>query len=144
MVEHRRIAAAVFVILLGTAASAGCASETPEENSDAACSSVEELGSAVEEAQIELDEDSTVEEVRAQRDNLEEKVQAALEDLGDVQQDRADELDEAYQQLASSVENLEDDATVTEAVQSIQEEVAAIGDARGGVWEELSCEDQAE
>ena len=144
MVAHRRIAGAVFVVLLGAGASTGCSSETPEETTDAACSSIEELESAVEEAQAELDEDSTVEEFRAQRDNLEEKVQATLENLGDVQQDRADELDEAYQQLDSSVENLEDDATVTEAAQSLREEVSAIGDARGGVSEELTCEDQAE
>lgn len=133
---RRTTGALVGLTLLVTAA---CSGETPEENTQEACGAAEQLTVALDEFDMTLRPDATVDEVQAAR----EEVRTAWEELDeaadDVAQDRGQALDDAWSGFAESVENLGGDETIAGAVDSLRDDAVAVQEARDAVAEDLGC-----
>ena len=126
----------VGLMILVTAA---CSSETPEENTQAACGAAEELTVALDNLDMTLTPDATVEEVQTARD----EVRTAWQDLDAaadaVAEDRGQALEDAWSGFAESVDDLSGDATIADAAESLRDDAVEVQEARDAVAEDLGC-----
>ena len=126
----------VGLILLGTAA---CSSETPEENTAQACSAAEELSTALDNFDTTLTPDATVAEVQSARDEVRQAWQAFDSAASDVAQDRGQALDDAWESFNGAVDDVEGGESVSDAVDSLKDDAAAVKAARDSISDELGC-----
>jgi hypothetical protein len=120
-------------------ATAGCSSETPEENTEQACGAAEQLSVALDDFDMTLTEDATVDEVTAARDEVREAWQALDSAADDVAQDRGQALDDAWDGLQESVDDISGDATVSDAVDSLRDDAVEVQEARDALADDLGC-----
>ncbi|MDN7024360.1 hypothetical protein FGU65_05550 [Methanoculleus sp. FWC-SCC1] len=128
-------------VLILVCAAAGCVQPTEEEAQAQLCQDLDELGAALQNMQ-DLNASSSVGDIRDARDEVQsamENVRNSAAQLGDV---RVDELNAAYDNLDQTVQNLPDDASVVEAIQTVRPEVQAVRDARQNLSAELNCPQQ--
>lgn len=132
----RRTTGVVVGLILATTA---CSSETPEENTEQACAAAEEMSVALDNFDMTLTPDATVNEVADARD----QVRMAWQDLDaatdDVAEDRGQALDDAWNGLESSVDDISGDTTVADAVDSLRDDAVEVQEARDAVAEDLGC-----
>ena len=124
------------LMILGTAA---CSSTTPEENTEAACSAAEELTVALDNFDMTLTPDATVDEVTEARDNVRQAWQDLDAAADDVAQDRGQALDDAWSDLQDSVDDVSGDATIADAAESLRDDAVKVQEARDALADNLGC-----
>lgn len=113
--------------------------EDAAANEADACSAIDTFQTEV--AKIgTLTPESSVDEIRAVREDIQGAYRELVTELDDVADDRYVELDKAYDAFNDSVDDLDDDATLTEALASLQEEAATVRDAEAAVADDLECD----
>lgn len=134
-IRNHGVSAAIVAAL---SLSLSACSDSAEDNEAQACDAISEFKASV--AKIgSLSTESTVEEIRATRSDVQKSYRALVTTLDDVADDRHLALDEAYDTFNDSVDDLASDASLADAVASLQEEAAAITSAQVAISDELSC-----
>lgn len=124
------------LMILGTAA---CSSETPEENTQEACSAAEQLTVALDNFDMTLKPDATVDEVTDAREGVRQAWQELDEAADDVAADRGQALDEAWDDLEQSVDDVSGDATISDAAESLRDDAVEVQEARDALADDLGC-----
>jgi hypothetical protein len=120
-------------------ATAACSSETPEENTQEACNAAEQLTVALDNFDMTLKPDATVDQVADARDGVRQAWQELDAAADDVAQDRGQALDEAWDDLQQSVDDVSGDATIADAAESLRDDAAEVQEARDALADDLGC-----
>ena len=132
----------VLIAVFGIVAIA-CSDDSDDSDSTVAseaqlCNDIADLGQALA-AFAALGPDSTVDDLKTARDGVVdagEKVDESAEKVGEA---RVSDVDSAVSDLQQSVEDVSDDATITEAVGSVQTQVLAVDTAALQFFSDLNC-----
>jgi len=127
------------VTLIAGVLLASCSSDTPAENTEQACAHAEELSAALASLNETLTGDGTVDDVKSARSEVATAYDALDGALDDVAQDRLDAVEDAWDRLDDAVEQVDGDATLSQAADSLRDDVAAVQDARESLVTELGC-----
>lgn len=131
------IAAALSTGLIFTVGA--CSSDSPEENSAAACAAFDSFAASFKSAQDTINGSATVGEIKTARDNLKSSYETFNEALGKVAEDRLKDVESAWKGLDDAVSDLKDDQTVSDATGSLTEELQGVQKAQDDVYAELGC-----
>lgn len=116
----------------------GCSS-SPQENVTQACTAAKAFAGSVKGFEDTLKPGATVGEIQAARD----QVQKSREDLAKasekVAKDRTDAVNKATDEFNKAVDNIPNDATVSQAVNSLREEAANVKVALKSLTTDLKC-----
>jgi ATPase subunit of ABC transporter with duplicated ATPase domains len=137
-VDMRRTTGALVGLLM-IVATAACSSETPEENTQEACSAAEQLTVALDNFDMTLSPGATVDEVRDARDSVRQAWQELDAAADEVAEDRGEALDEAWEDFEQSVDDVDGDATVRDAAESLRDDAVEVQEARDALADELGC-----
>ncbi|KQR49160.1 hypothetical protein ASF87_10225 [Microbacterium sp. Leaf161] len=141
MNRTRVFTAAVVLGVLTTVGIAGCAPEpSQEENITAACDALESLRTTIDDASTDLQEASTVGEVRDIRDRVVAAYDTADAALDAVASDRADAVQEAGEAFTDALGDVDDETDISDARDGLVEEAKSFQDARAAALADLSCE----
>lgn len=127
------------VALIAGVLLASCSSDTPAENTEQACAHAEELSAALASLNETLTGDGTVDDVKSARSEVATAYDALDGALDDVAQDRLDAVEDAWDRLDDAIEQVDGDATLSQAADSLRDDVAAVQDARESLVTELGC-----
>lgn len=134
------ICAGVLVLLVSAFAVACSDDDEPTEAEAKAafCESLDELASAIQDMQA-IDSSSTVGELR----EADEAVSSAMEDVRSSGEELADvttqALEDAYDKLRASIEDIDDDTTIADAVSAVQTDVEALEAERAEAASAAQC-----
>ncbi|MCK9343965.1 MAG: hypothetical protein M0P33_08655 [Massilibacteroides sp.] len=131
----------VAMVLILACAGAGCVQPSEEEAEAQLCQDLEELGAALESME-NTSLRSSVGDIRDGRDQVQSAMENVRESAGQLANVRVDDLNAAYEDLDRSVQDLPDDATVVEAIQTIRPQVQAVRDERQQLFTDLNCTGQ--
>ncbi|MGW6129884.1 hypothetical protein ACWFNE_07640 [Cellulomonas sp. NPDC055163] len=136
----RRLPGTVAVLACGVALGlAGCSSPTPEQNVEEACAASDELDVALADLRASLTPDSTVDSIR----DAQAAVDAAADELRqqtiDIAEDRADAVEEARIELGETIDGIDSDSSVSEAVESLRTGADEVREALSSLVDELDC-----
>jgi len=133
---------AVLIAVVGIVAIAcGGNGESTADAEAQLCGDIAGLGASVT-AFAALGLDSTVDEVEAARDGVveaREKVDESAESAGEA---RVSDADSAVADLEQAVDDVPEDATIAEAVESVQTQVLAVDAAALQLFSDLDCAGQ--
>ena len=134
------IVATIVIMLLAPLAlrAAGCGEDTEEAEKNL-CQSLNEVEAALI-ALGDLSLDSTVEDIQNNYKAVEDAWNNIVSDAAEVGSARTDDLEKAYDDLNKAVDDIPGDATVTEALESIADEAAAVVAAWEQLFSELDCD----
>lgn len=88
----------------------------------------------------DLNRDSTIEEVEEARERARTAYANILESAVGVVEVQIDDLQDAYDDLLAAVDAIDDDATIGEALDSVDDEVANVATEAGIVFNDVDCE----
>ncbi|MFF2452540.1 hypothetical protein [Isoptericola sp. NPDC058082] len=135
--------------VLGTAALgatalllAGCGESSTDAMGDDTTQTCEDLSAytdALRNLAGTLGPDSSVEEVQAARDQAAEAQRTLHESLAEVSDDRTDDVEQSWDALVTAFGQVDDDATLAEAADSLRDEAQGVVDATASVREDLDC-----
>ncbi|KQQ65346.1 hypothetical protein [Microbacterium sp. Leaf320] len=142
MNRTRVFTAAIVVGVLTTVGMTGCAPAAPsqEENVTAACAALQTLEMTIDEASADLQQASTVGEVRDIRDRVVTAYDIANAALDEVASDRADAVQEAGEAFTEALGDVDDETEISDARDGLVEEAKSFQDARTAALADLSCE----
>ncbi|MCZ2261170.1 hypothetical protein [Isoptericola sp. QY 916] len=86
-----------------------------------------------------LGPDATVAEVQAARDQAQEAQETLEESISQVSDDRTDDIARSWDALVTAFGQVDDDATLAEAADSLKEEAQGVVDATASVGQDLDC-----
>lgn len=86
-----------------------------------------------------LGPDATVAEVQAARDQAAAAQRTLHESLAGVSDDRTDDVERSWDALVTAFGQVDDDATLAEAVDSLKDEAQGVVDATASVGQDLDC-----
>lgn len=129
-------AAAIVGLSFGLVA---CSSDSPAENTAAACTAYDGFAAAFASAQETINGSATVGEIKAARDTLADSYKTLSEALGAVAEDRAEEVNAAWDNLDGAINDIKDDQTVADATAGLTEEFAAIQKSQDDAYAALGC-----
>ncbi|MFB7796894.1 hypothetical protein [Isoptericola sp. NPDC056134] len=86
-----------------------------------------------------LGPDATVAEVQAARDQAQEAQETLEESISQVSDDRTDDIARSWDALVTAFGQVDDDATLAEAADSLEDEAQGVVDATSSVREDLDC-----
>lgn len=120
------------LIACGTVAAlvTGCNTSTPDENAEQACAAADAFAAALNDFEDTLTPESTTGEVRAAREEVQRTYQDLVRAGEAVAEDRTEELEGATRELDAAVDDVPDDATLSEAAGSLRNEAAQVDAAR--------------
>jgi hypothetical protein len=90
----------------------------------------------------DLDADTaTIEEIEDARDRAQEAYDDLIESAADVVDVRLDELNEAYAELRQAVIAIDDDSTIPDALDDVDDELEAVALEASQVLNQVDCSD---
>jgi len=128
----------ILLVLILACAGAGCVQPSQEEAEAQLCQDLGELGAALDSME-NTSIRSSVGDIRDARDQVRSAVESVRSSAGQVANIRVDELNAAYENLDRAVQDLPDDVTVVEAIQTIRPEIRAVRDQQQNLYTELNC-----
>jgi ElaB/YqjD/DUF883 family membrane-anchored ribosome-binding protein len=131
----------VALVLILACAGAGCVQPSEEEAEAQLCQDLGELGAALE-GMENTSLRSSVGDIRDGRDQVQSAMEKVRDSAGQVANIRLDKLNAAYEDLDRAVQDLPDDATVPEAIQTIRPYVQAVRDEQRSLYADLNCTGQ--
>lgn len=130
---------APVLVCAAMAFSLSACSANPADNESAACDAYAAFTESVAKAKTSITPSSTLGEITGARDEIKgsyEKLQTALDKVG---ADRANALTEAWKKFDRSVDEIDPDLTIPEAISSLQGDVTEIDAARKNLDTTLVC-----
>ena len=128
----------IVVVVLGIAAVACDDDESEEDVTTTLCADLAELRAA-DAAFDTLGADSTLDEIRAVSETYEDALNAAIALAGDLADVRTEPVDAAYDDLAQAIDDISGDATIPEALTSIEDELVALDNAYEQAFANVDC-----
>ena len=128
----------VALVLILACAGAGCVQPSEKEAEAQLCQDLGELGAALENMENTTLR-SSVGDIRDGRDQVKSAMEKVRDSAGQVANIRLDKLNAAYEDLDRAVQDLPDDATVPEAIQTIRPYVQAVRDEQRNLYADLNC-----
>ncbi|MFC7876886.1 hypothetical protein [Isoptericola sp. NPDC057391] len=129
--------------LLGaTGLLAGCGEASTDamgDNTTQTCERLSAYTDALRDLAGTLGPDATVAEVQAARDQARQAQEALEESISEVSDDRTDDIARAWDALVTAFNEVDDDATLAEAADSLKDEAQGVADATTSVREDLDC-----
>ena len=116
----------------------GCA-PTPQENVSQACAAASAYAAALTNFKDTLKPTATVAEVQTARDQVAKTYEEMIKQSQDVAKDRADAVKTGQQNLESAVKSVPDDATLTQAANSLRDETVKLQAAASDLRSQLKC-----
>ncbi|MFD6133993.1 hypothetical protein [Isoptericola sp. NPDC056618] len=121
---------------------AGCGeSSTDAMGDDTAqvCQDLSAYTDALRNLASTLSPDASVEDVQAARDQAEDAQRTLHESLAEVSDDRTDDVEQAWDSLVTAFGQVDDDATLAQAADSLKDEAQGVVDATASVGQDLDC-----
>ena len=118
---------------------ASCGGTDTKEAETNLCKSLNEFEAALI-ALGDISLDSTVEDIQNNYKAVEDAWKKVVADTENVGTARSDDLKKAYDNLDKAINNIPGDATVTEALESIADEAAAVVAAWEQLFNDLDCD----
>jgi hypothetical protein len=132
--------AVVIGVLSLAAAAVACGDEQSQEELEAqACEDLSDLDNSLDRLNSSLQGDSTVGEVRDAAENAASAFDTARSSVNEVAETRINDVESAMSSLRNTVEDLPDDASLSEAASAIASELAIVEEAVVGVGDQLEC-----
>lgn len=128
----------VALVLILACAGAGCVQPSEKEAEAQLCQDLGELGAALENME-NTSLRSSVGDIRDGRDQVKSAMEKVRDSAAEVANIRLDRLNAAYEDLDRAVQDLPDDATVPEAIQTIRPYVQAVRDEQRNLYADLNC-----
>lgn len=128
----------VALVLILACAGAGCVQPSEKEAEAQLCQDLGELGAALENMENTTLR-SSVGDIRDGRDQVQSAMEKVRGSAAEVANIRLDRLNAAYEDLDRAVQDLPDDATVPEAIQTIRPYVQAVRDEQRNLYADLNC-----
>jgi len=128
----------VALVLILACAGAGCVQPSEKEAEAQLCQDLGELGAALENMENTTLR-SSVGDIRDGRDQVKSAMEKVRDSAAEVANIRLDRLNAAYEDLDRAVQDLPDDATVPEAIQTIRPYVQAVRDEQRNLYADLNC-----
>jgi len=128
----------VALALILACAGAGCVQPSEKEAEAQLCQDLGELGAALESMENTTLR-SSVGDIRDGRDQVKSAMEKVRDSAAEVANIRLDRLNAAYEDLDRAVQDLPDDATVPEAIQTIRPYVQAVRDEQRSLYADLNC-----
>jgi hypothetical protein len=118
---------------------ASCGGTDTKEAETNLCKSLNDFEAALI-ALGDISLDSTVEDIQNNYKAVEDAWNKVVADTENVGTARSDDLKKAYDNLDKAIDDIPGDATVTEALQSIADEAAAVVAAWEQLFNDLDCD----
>lgn len=131
-----------MIAVLGIVAAACDDDESPStgEANQQLCSDLSALDSALAALGATItNPNSTVEQLNSDRDAVNDAVSAVDSSAEGVSEAVTSDLDSAYSALDQAIQDIPDDATLVQAVDTLQTEVQAVLAAEAQIFSELGC-----
>lgn len=139
---HRLLFVSLSILMLAAFGFAvACDEDEPseEEARAAFCGDLEQLDVAVS-TLLELSAQSTVGEVRAARDGVSDAVDDVKSSGSDVSEADTTDLEQAYDDLNDTVQNIQDDQTVQEVLDSVSASAQNVAAAGQQLFADIACD----
>ena len=125
---------------------AGCSTPSPPAGTSSAapsvspaCAAADAFADALTGFKDTLKPGATLEQVRAARDQVVKTYDELVDATGDAAKDRVDAVTSAKARFAAAVNDVPDDATLTEAAASLRDEAANVQAALSDLATEVQC-----
>jgi hypothetical protein len=125
---------------------AGCSTPSPPAGTSSAapsvspaCAAADAFADALTSFKDTLKPGATVEQVRAARDQVVKTYDELVAATGSAAKDRVDAVTSAEARFTAAVNDVPDDATLTEAVASLRDEAANVQAALSDLATEVQC-----
>ena len=125
---------------------AGCSTPSPPAGTSSAapsvspaCAAADAFADALTGFKDTLKPGATLEQVRAARDQVVKTYDELVDATGDAAKDRVDAVTSAEARFAAAVNDVPDDATLTEAAASLRDEAANVQAALSDLATEVQC-----
>ena len=138
MLRAHRVFAGPVAFGAAVALLTGCA-PTPQENVSQACAAAGAYAAALTNFKDTLKPSATVDQVRTARDQVTKTYDEMIKQSQDVAKDRADAVKTAQQNLEKAVKDVPDDATLTQASNSLRDETVKLQAAASDLRSQLKC-----
>ena len=112
---------------------------SPQATVSPVCAAADAYADALTGFKDTLQPGATVEQVRAARDQVVKTYDDLVSAIGSGAQERVDAVRSAEDKFASAVNDIDDDATLTEAVDSLRDEAANIQAALSDLVTDVNC-----
>ena len=125
---------AMLLVLCVLLAACGDDDPSPEEAMANLCTDLSELQSSVQNLeQVRTNPNATVGQLEDARDEVNDQLEDVQSSADDVEEANVDALEDAYGNLDQAIDDIDDDATLADAGQSVEDEIQAVNAA----WEQL-------
>ncbi|MEO3933109.1 hypothetical protein WMO79_09905 [Micrococcaceae bacterium Sec7.4] len=114
-------------------------SSSPTPTVSPACPAADAFAVALTGIKDTLKPGTTLEQVRAARDQVVKTYDALVKEIGNAAKTRVDAVTAAEDRFAAAVNDVPDDATLTEAVDSLRDEAANVQGALSDLVTEVKC-----
>ena len=138
MLRAHRVFAGPVALGAAVALLTSCA-PTPQENVSQACAAASAYAAALTNFKDTLKPSATVDQVRTARDQVTKTYEEMIKQSQDVAKDRADAVKTAQQNLEKAVKDVPDDATLTQASNSLRDETVKLQAAASDLRSQLKC-----
>ena len=129
----------VGMMALSSLALAACDDKpTQEEANKQFCDDMGEFVASLR-ALRQLDSNSTIDEINAARDRTRESYDRLIASSKDVAHSRLDDLQKARDNLQKAVDDIKPDATISEALSSVDDEIDDVAKAAAQVFNDADC-----
>ncbi len=125
---------------------AGCSTPSPPAGTSSAapsvspaCAAADAFADALTGFKDTLKSGATLEQVQAARDQVVKTYDDLVDATGDAAKDRVDAVESAEARFAAAVNDVPDDATLTEAAASLRDEAANVQAALSDLVTEVQC-----
>ena len=125
---------------------AGCSTPSPPAGTSSAapsvspaCAAADAFADALTGFKDTLKPGATLEQIRAARDQVVKTYDELVDATGDAAKDRVDAVTSAEARFAAAVNDVPDDATLTEAAASLRDEAANVQAALSDLATEVQC-----
>ena len=136
----RLLATAMIGVISLAATVVACEEEKSQEELEAqACEDLSNLDSSLDSLEASLRGDSTVGEVRDAAENAASAFDTAQSSVSKVAETRIGDVESAMDSLRDAVEELPDDATLSQAVDAVANELGMVVEAVAGAGDQLEC-----
>jgi hypothetical protein len=131
--------AAVGVLVCAAMALAACDDEpTQAEANEDFCDAMADYIAALRDVR-DLDDDVSVEEFEETRSRAEDAYEAMIQASAGVVEVRLDELEESREDLQAAYDDVSQDASVGEALEEVDDEIANVAREASQVLNDVSC-----
>ena len=131
---------AALVLLAGCSMpSPPAGTSSPQPTGSPVCAAADAFAEALTSFKDNLKPGVTVEQIRASRDQVVKTYDDLVKEAGNVAKERSDAVRTAQEKFAAAVNDVPNDATVTEAVDSLRDEAANVQAALSDLTTEAKC-----